>query len=93
MQKMGKIVEKMTKRQAYALKLLRDNANKEDGEMVYEKGECWIGLEKFGRKTLFALLRLMALRIDSHSTIGGFEIYTINETGLNLFKEWEKTNV
>lgn len=79
----------LTNRQSKALQMLRDNIDTEDGEMVYEKGLCYIGLEKFSTRTLFSLLRLMALRMEPVSTVGGFEIYTINSTGLELLKEWE----
>lgn len=80
----------LTKRQVQALRLLRDNYNTEDGEMVYERGECWIGLEKFSGRTLFALLKVMALHMESTSTVGGFEVYTINETGLKILENLDK---
>ena len=79
----------LTKRQIQALRLLRDNFDTEDGEMVYEKGQCYIGLEKFSGRTLFALLKVMAIRMLSTSTVGGFEVYTINETGLKLLERLE----
>jgi len=73
----------LTKRQREAL----DRMERCEEELVYERGECYVGEEKFSARTFFALLRLMAISHDSMSAeagSGGMEIYTINETGRNL---------
>ena len=69
----------LTKRQLEALRLMRD----EGEELVYERGECFVGNERFGRRTFFALLRHMAIR-HVEGEPGGFERYDLNETGQAL---------
>lgn len=70
----------LTKRQREVLTKMRD----EDEELVYERGEAWVGDERTSAAVVFALLRLMAIRMDQQSTVGGVERYTINETGRKL---------
>jgi len=61
-----------------ALRMMRD----QDEEMVYERGQCYVGLEKFSGATFFRLLRLVAISEADHSRgVGGLERYRINETG------------
>ena len=75
----------LTKRQLEALRLMRDS----DEEMAYERGECCVGLERFGKRTFFALLRSCAISHDTTSGDpggGDTEIYTINSTGRELLK-------
>lgn len=75
----------LTKRQLYALQLLRD----EEDELIYERGQCWIGYEKFSARTFFALLRAMAIRHDPYSAKmgeAGTEVYYINETGKGILE-------
>lgn len=72
---------KLTKRQLTALNLLRKD------ELVYERGECYIGHERFGARTFFSLLRMMAISHVPSSAkpgSGGLEIYRLNETGRQL---------
>ena len=56
----------------------------EDGELVYERGSGYIGLEPVAARTVFALLRLCAISVEDGSEPGRFERYTINETGRKL---------
>lgn len=79
---------KLTKRQRDALRRMHDC----EEELVYERGECYVGDEKYSARTFFALLRLCAISHDSTSASsgsGGLEVYTVNETGRNLLKEAE----
>lgn len=73
------------------LLLMREN----DDELVYERGEAYVSLEKFSGATVFKLLRMCAIRHDQYSGEQGgkgLERYTINETGLNILKQWEDRN-
>jgi hypothetical protein len=75
----------LTKRQLEALRRMRID----DEELVYERGRCYVGSEKFSARTFFALLRACAIRHDPYSAkqgSGGMERYTINETGRNLLE-------
>jgi hypothetical protein len=56
-------------------------------ELVYERGECYVDIERFGHATFFHLLRLCAISHDPFSATqgsGGMERYTINDTGREL---------
>lgn len=50
------------------------------GELVYEKGLGFLGDDRVAARTVFAFLRLMAIRQES-GEIGSVERYAINETG------------
>lgn len=73
----------LTKRQREVLTIMRDNRHTDDGELVYERGRGYLGLEPVAPRTLYALLRLCAIDLDTpQNDIGrGVERYTINETG------------
>lgn len=71
----------MTPRQREVLVRMRDS---EDGELVYSKGQCWIGYERVAPRTLFALLRMIAVSMDKCSKVGECERYHINEIGREL---------
>lgn len=49
-------------------------------ELVYDRGECFVGEEKYAPRTFFALLRMCAISQDSVGEI----YYHINETGKQL---------
>lgn len=75
----------LSRRQLEALRLMvhAEQRDFEDSEMVYECGECWVGLEKFSPRTFFALVRACAIsRVDGEP--GGYELWKINETGRRL---------
>lgn len=72
----------LTRRQIEVLKIMVENEDNENGEIVYEKGVGYIGLEKISSRTLFALLRCCCISQDSYNS--GCEHYYINSTG----KEW-----
>lgn len=74
---------RLTPRQRHILTRMRD----EDEELVYEKGHGWVGYEQVGKGLVFGLLRLMAIRLDQYSHVGGVERYLINETGRELLCE------
>jgi len=76
----------LTRRQYQVLALMAANRDDEDGELVYERGVGYVGLERVGGRTLFALLRMAAISLAEDSEVGGFERYHINETGLELLK-------
>lgn len=74
----------LTKRQRQILTLMRDK----NEELVYERGSGYVGLERVGKASVFALIRLMALRHEGGDP-GGFERYTINQTGRDLLAKQE----
>lgn len=75
----------ITKRQLEILRIMRDKADDEDGELVYDRGTGYIGNEPVAARTVFALLRLRA--ISACQCGSGIERYCINETGKRLLDE------
>ena len=73
----------LTRRQLQILRMMRDN----DEELVYSKGQAYVDYEQVAPRTVFALLRAMAISMDQFSDVGKCERYTINETGLKLLEE------
>ena len=71
----------MTKRQLEVLRKMRDD---KDNELVYSRGIAYIGLERVAPRTVFALLREMAISMDQFSEVGDCERYTINDIGLKI---------
>ncbi len=69
----------LTKRQIEILKIMHENENTDDGEIVYNKGIGYLGLETVASRTIFALLRLCCISLDQYG--GRVEYYHINETG------------
>ena len=76
----------ITAKQSRILKKMRD----EDEELVFERGVGYCGDERVGSHLVMGLLRLMAVRMDSYSTVGGVERYTIGELGRALLEAAEK---
>ena len=74
----------LTKRQIEILKIMHDNEDTEDGEIVYEKGTGYIGLEKIAPRTIFALLRVCCISLDQYG--GSMEHYHINGTGEDFLR-------
>lgn len=71
----------LTLSQCEALALLASEPNEDnDGEMVVDKGQEWIGLRRFRAGTANALLRLLLLRKESEDR-DGFQRYTISGLG------------
>jgi hypothetical protein len=60
-----------------------------DEELVYSKGMGYVDYERVSGRTVFALLRAMAISMDQFSTVGECERYTINETGIELLRARE----
>jgi len=82
----------LTKRQREALAYLAEHEDDEEGEIVYENGECWLGTEsKLASRTLTALLQRCALSLIHGSKIGEVERYGINETGRALLASSRST--
>ena len=77
---------RLTPRQRKVLQIMAADPDGDDGELVYEQGECWLGLERVASRTLFALLRACAISQDGEglSGDGKLERYRINETGRRL---------
>lgn len=75
--------EQLTDRQHEILTVMADKADTDEGELVMEGREVWLGLERTNKATVLALLRLCAIRLESGEP-GGCERYTINATGLDL---------
>lgn len=74
----------LTKRQIEILQIMHYNKDTEDGEIVYDKGVGYIGLEKIAPRTIFALLRLCCISLDQ---IGcSMEYYRINGTGEDFLR-------
>ena len=78
----------LTKRQIEILRLMRD----QDEELIYERGQGYVDVERVSGRTVFGLLRACAIRADSFNKVGGCERYSINETGLELLKKYDATN-
>jgi hypothetical protein len=83
----------LTKRQRWVLEQLRDGG--EEAELVYEPGAGgWLDLERIAPRTVFALVRLTAVSLESESQDVGrkgcLERYVINSFGRELL---EKTPV
>lgn len=72
----------LTKRQREILTIMRD----QDEELVYERGVGYIFESPVAARTVFALLRLCAISLQSDSEPGGFERYRINGTGRKLLE-------
>lgn len=75
----------LTRRQREILGLMAAHPDDDEGELVYEKGDCWLSLERVAPRTLFALLRACAISLNG-GDVGGVERYRINETGHALIK-------
>lgn len=73
----------LTKRQRAVLEIMAAHPDDDEGELVYERGQGWLGDDRIAPRTVFALLRHMAI---SHrgGDVGGVERYRINETGREL---------
>lgn len=59
----------------------------EEEDLVCDRLECWVGLTRFSRRTVTALLRLTA--ISECRFPGGGETYTLNDTGRALLRRPE----
>ena len=73
----------LTKRQIDVLRIMAA----QNEELVYEHGQGYVGNSPVSSRTVFALLRVCAIRHDPCSASpesGGLEIYTINEVGRKL---------
>ncbi len=79
------VVPLLTKRQREILGKMRDHRHQDDGELVMEGREVWLGLERSSPQLVLNLLRLCALRLESGEP-GGCERYTISGTGLKLLE-------
>jgi hypothetical protein len=73
---------KPTKRQLEILRKMRDD----DEELIYAQGRAFVDMEPTSGRTVFALLRLMAIRKDQYSDLA-CERYSINDTGRQILKE------
>jgi hypothetical protein len=73
----------LTKRQREILTQMAAHPHDDLGELVYERGAGYLGNDRVAPKTVFALLWLCVLHLDSGEP-GCVERYTINETGVKL---------
>jgi hypothetical protein len=55
----------------------------DEGELVYERGRGFLDIDPVSRRTVDALLRACAIRLEQDSR-DSFERYRINDTGLKL---------
>ncbi len=74
----------LTKRQLEILKIMYDNEDTDDGEIVYDIGIGYLGLERIAPRTIFALLRVCCISMDQYG--GGIEHYHINGTGADFLR-------
>ena len=81
-----RLIGSLSKRQRTVLLQMSRLKHEVDGELVYERGLCFLGDERVAPRTLFALLRLCAISLSQDSHVGGFERYTINSTGEGLLR-------
>jgi hypothetical protein len=51
-----------------------------DNYILVDKGEVWVDLERFSRRTLNVLLRLCLIHAETYVS-HGMEMYTLNEDG------------
>ena len=79
----ARLAHLLTPRQREILTLMADHKDTDDGELVYEAGTAYVGLECTNGKLVLGLLRLCAIHLDEGEP-GGFERYSINETGLQM---------
>lgn len=77
-------VASLTKRQIAVLRKV-----KAGGDLVYERGSAWVGYEQTSTRTVFALLRVCAIRMESGSEVGRLGRYLINETGEEILRRLE----
>ena len=55
----------------------------DDAELVYERGTGYVGTERFGGATFYALLRACVLRhVDGDP--GDYEVYVLTEAGRKI---------
>ena len=70
---------------------MRDHRDEEAGELAYERGRGYLGLEPVAARTVFALLRMCAISSETPmhdiGTPGHVERYVINETGERLLTD------
>ena len=79
------VVPLLTKRQREVLEKMRGRRDEEDGELVMEGREVWLGLERSSPQLVLNLLRLAAIRLEG-GEVGGVERYAISGTGLKLLQ-------
>lgn len=82
----------LTARQREILERMADHRDDDGGELVYERGVAYLGLERTSGNIVFALQRLMAISMEQDSKVGQFERYRINETGLKLLGRVKRDN-
>ena len=76
---------RLTPRQREILTQMAAHPDDDEGELVYERGRGFLGNDPVAARTVFALLRLCAIKLDG-GEVGGFERYRINETGQALLR-------
>lgn len=77
----------LSPRQREILRLMEERGDDEDGELVYERGRGFLGDDPVAARTVFRLVRLMAVSLATDSRVGEFERYRINETGRRLWRK------
>ena len=80
----------LTRRQLEVLRLMRDreiaDPGCDDAELVYERGQGFLDLDRVSGRTVFALIRACAIRREDMN--GSFERYRINETGRGIVAQF-----
>ncbi len=77
----------LIRRQLEILEIMAYHEDDDKGELVYERGRGYLGDAPVAARTVFALLRLCAISLQTNSVVGGFERYRINETGRAILGE------
>jgi hypothetical protein len=75
----------LTRRQLEVLGTMYDEADNDDGELVYERGQAFLGVTRIAPRTVTALLRACALHAETEMG-ADVERYTINETGRKIIE-------
>lgn len=68
----------MTKRAREILRLMVEKRDHEDGELVGDKGQWWIGTERTSFKVVKQLLVLCLISLEC-GEVGRYEVYQANE--------------
>lgn len=67
------------------MKAAEEREEWEDAELVCDGFDCWLGLDKFSRKTVNVLLRCTAITLVSEP--GSSERFTISATGRAILED------
>lgn len=79
----------LTRAQRRVLQSIADAEDREDfdnAELVYERGQAWVGNARTNGRMVRGLANIMAIHLAPYSTLGGFERWTVTSIGRLLLK-------